>query len=137
MTYPQQPPGGVPSYGTAPEPGAPGQPGGNTTSGNTMTCPKCRGTMRSYERNQVTLEQCETCRGIFLDFGELEALTRLEAQLAAPAPQPAQQQPVQSQYGQPQYSQQYGRPDHYGPGWGHRGKYHYRKGGLSRLFFSS
>jgi Zn-finger nucleic acid-binding protein len=38
----------------------------------TLTCPKCRGEMRSYERNGVIVDQCEECRGIFLDRGELE-----------------------------------------------------------------
>ena len=32
-------------------------------------CPKCRGLMRTYDRNGVHIEQCENCRGIFLDFG--------------------------------------------------------------------
>ncbi|GIH07336.1 hypothetical protein Rhe02_54030 [Rhizocola hellebori] len=43
-----------------------------------MTCPKCHGEMRSYERSGITLEQCTECRGIFLDRGELERLTQAE-----------------------------------------------------------
>ena len=43
-----------------------------------MTCPKCQGEMRSYERNGVTVDQCSDCRGIFLDRGELERLTEAE-----------------------------------------------------------
>jgi uncharacterized protein len=39
-----------------------------------MTCPKCHGEMRSYERNGVTVDQCSDCRGLFLDRGELERL---------------------------------------------------------------
>ncbi|WP_433496253.1 zf-TFIIB domain-containing protein [Sphaerimonospora sp. CA-214678] len=58
-----------------------------------MECPKCRGDMRTYERNGVRIEQCDNCRGIFLDHGELETLTRLESQWAqqhyAPPPPPA------------------------------------------------
>jgi Zn-finger nucleic acid-binding protein len=82
--------------------------------------------MRTYERNGIHLEQCDSCRGIFLDFGELEALTQLESRFiqAPPQPMPAQQ------------SYQYG-PGQYGPGWGQRGGHHYRKGGMGRLFFSS
>ncbi|MBB5909155.1 hypothetical protein BKA25_003471 [Actinoalloteichus hymeniacidonis] len=34
--------------------------------------------MRTYERNGVHLEQCEGCRGIFLDRGELEQMTNAE-----------------------------------------------------------
>ncbi|MEV0231431.1 zf-TFIIB domain-containing protein [Nonomuraea sp. NPDC050786] len=55
-----------------------------------MQCPKCRGNMRTYERNGVHIEQCDNCRGIFLDYGELETLTRMESQFhAAPPPPPA------------------------------------------------
>lgn len=86
--------------------------------GNMLLCPKCAGVMHTYERNGVHLEQCDSCRGIFLDFGELEALTQLENRFAAPPP--------------PRQHQQ-----NYGPAWGnHHGK-HYRKGGFGRLFFSS
>ncbi|MEV7228443.1 MULTISPECIES: zf-TFIIB domain-containing protein [Polymorphospora] len=44
-----------------------------------MTCPKCRGDMRQYERSGVTIDQCGECRGIFLDRGELERLFEAEA----------------------------------------------------------
>jgi len=43
-----------------------------------LTCPKCRGEMRTYERNGVLIDQCEECRGIFLDRGELEQLLDAE-----------------------------------------------------------
>ena len=43
-----------------------------------LTCPKCGGAMRSYERNNVTVDQCGDCRGIFLDRGELEHLIDAE-----------------------------------------------------------
>ena len=43
-----------------------------------MTCPKCQGQMRSYERNGVTVDQCGDCRGLFLDRGELERLIDAE-----------------------------------------------------------
>lgn len=90
-----------------------------TTSniGSTLLCPKCAGLMRTYERNGVHLEQCDTCRGIFLDFGELESLIQMENRFM-PGPPPA-----------PQAS--------YGPDWGHRGGKHYRRQGFSRMFFSS
>ena len=53
-----------------------------------LTCPKCHGAMRSYERNGVHVDQCTECRGIFLDRGELERLMEAEARWdsgAAPA----------------------------------------------------
>lgn len=53
-----------------------------------ITCLKCGGEMRSYERNGITIEQCAECRGVFLDRGELERLIDAEAAYAA-APVPA------------------------------------------------
>lgn len=96
-----------------------------------MACPKCPGSMRTYERSGVHVDQCDSCRGIFLDHGELEALSQLEQQWAAPP----QQQYAQQQYAPPPYQQQ-------GPGWGAQGHGQYRGGpnqrrGFSRFLFSS
>lgn len=66
MSYPNQPYPNQPPYG-----------GG-------MMCPRCRGPMRSYPRSGVQIERCDQCRGIFLDEGELETLTRNEAARWAP-----------------------------------------------------
>ncbi|MDX3003993.1 zf-TFIIB domain-containing protein [Kribbella solani] len=49
-----------------------------------LTCPKCRGLMRTYERSGVTVDQCGDCRGIFLDRGELEHLVDAELRHNAP-----------------------------------------------------
>lgn len=43
-----------------------------------LTCPKCGGAMRTYERSGITVDQCSECRGIFLDRGELERLIDAE-----------------------------------------------------------
>ena len=43
-----------------------------------LTCPKCHGPMRTYERNGVHVDQCSECRGIFLDRGELDRLIDAE-----------------------------------------------------------
>lgn len=54
-----------------------------------MTCPKCHGDMRTYERNGISVDQCADCRGIFLDRGELEHLVNAEnTWAAAPAQAP-------------------------------------------------
>ena len=53
-----------------------------------LVCPKCQGAMRAYERNGVTIDQCQECRGVFLDRGELERLIDAEEQRYAPAPPP-------------------------------------------------
>jgi Zn-finger nucleic acid-binding protein len=52
-----------------------------------LTCPKCHGAMRSYERSGIVVDQCGECRGVFLDRGELEKLIDAETrELAAAAP---------------------------------------------------
>lgn len=91
-----------------------------------MQCPKCHAPMHTFNRSGIQIEQCSGCHGIFLDYGELEAINRLESQYASPPP--AQQQ------GPAWGAQQHG--GHYGQG--HGGHYgHRRKGGLGGLFFSS
>lgn len=51
-----------------------------------LLCPKCHGRMRSYERNGVLIDQCEDCRGMFLDRGELDQL--LDAAGGGEVPRP-------------------------------------------------
>jgi uncharacterized protein len=127
-----------------------------------MTCPKCHGEMRVYERSGVTVDQCTECRGIFLDRGELEKLFEAEANFnsrqASPQARPAAPQPGyappppppaygapgyppapgygQPQYGQPQYAQPQGYHGHYRQGGGFHGHTHHkrRKGFLGELF---
>ena len=43
-----------------------------------LVCPKCGGRMLRYERTGIFVEQCQACRGIFLDYGELENLIDAE-----------------------------------------------------------
>ena len=50
-----------------------------TSSGPGLTCPKCHGAMRTYERSGVHVDQCADCRGIFFDRGELERLVDAES----------------------------------------------------------
>jgi hypothetical protein len=81
-----------------------------------LTCPKCQGEWRQYERNGVTVDQCTECRGIFLDRGELDRLidaenSFYEQESAAPAggqpPAQGQQPPTAPSYpppAAPQYS---------------------------------
>jgi uncharacterized protein len=72
-----------------------------------LVCPKCQGTMRTYERNGEHVDQCSECRGIFLDRGELERLVDAEnawhgSPAAPPSPSQAQQQPGYEQSGHQQ-----------------------------------
>ena len=87
----------------------------------TLKCPKCPGMMRTYNRSGIHIEQCDSCRGIFLDYGELEAISRAETQYAAPPPPPA------PGYGQPVQQ----------PGWGHRPAYGHRQKSFMQMLFSS
>lgn len=54
-----------------------------------MTCPKCHGPMRQYERSGVMIDQCTECRGIFLDRGELDKIFDAEAAWNSRRQQPA------------------------------------------------
>ena len=66
-----------------------------------LTCPKCQGAMRTYERSGITVDQCTECRGIFLDRGELERLVDAETAFHAPAAAAAPSSGAPS-YGYPQ-----------------------------------
>ncbi|GGO82557.1 TFIIB-type zinc ribbon-containing protein [Wenjunlia tyrosinilytica] len=100
-----------------------------------MQCPKCHALMQTYNRNGVQIEQCSGCRGIFLDYGELEALTRLESQWVQQAPPAAAPPPAYPGNAAPA-----------GPAWGavhggHQGHYGHGHGshhrGFGRMLFSS
>jgi Zn-finger nucleic acid-binding protein len=83
-----------------------------------LVCPKCQGTMRTYERNGVHVDQCSECRGIFLDRGELERLVDAEnawhgGPAAAPSPPQAHQQSGYEQAGHQQSG--YQQPGHQQP----------------------
>jgi len=71
-----------------------------------LTCPKCGGQMRSYERNGVTIDQCTECRGVFLDRGELERLIDAEAAYDGQADVGGPPEPYDDE--DPRYA---GRPD--------------------------
>ncbi|MET9131197.1 zf-TFIIB domain-containing protein [Streptomyces antibioticus] len=99
-----------------------------------MQCPKCHAPMHTYNRNGVQIEQCSNCRGIFLDYGELEALTRLESQWSQPAP-PAP--PAPQAY--PAAPAAPAAPAWGAPHGGHHGAHygHHRQKGFGRMLFSS
>lgn len=104
-----------------------------------MTCPKCHGEMRQYERSGVTIDQCTECRGIFLDRGELEKLFAAEAnwnrQHAGPAQHAAGPQPGYA--APPPPAQGYPPAPAYGGGhYGYHGHYRHKKhrGFLGELF---
>ncbi|KIF70722.1 hypothetical protein HY68_22390 [Streptomyces sp. AcH 505] len=95
-----------------------------------MQCPKCHAAMHTYNRNGIQIEQCSGCRGIFLDYGELETLTRLESQWSQ---QPPMQQPMPPQaYPAAGHAPAWGAPH----GGGHYGGHHHKKS-FGHMLFSS
>ncbi|WP_437729957.1 zf-TFIIB domain-containing protein [Sorangium sp. So ce1335] len=88
-----------------------------------LQCPKCHATMRTYNRNGIHIEQCDGCRGIFLDYGELEALARLESQWAPPPAPPMHGVPAAPP------PPAWGAPQHH---YGHR-----RHKSFAKMLFSS
>ncbi|MFF7451428.1 MULTISPECIES: zf-TFIIB domain-containing protein [unclassified Streptomyces] len=99
-----------------------------------MQCPKCHAPMHTYNRNGVQIEQCSGCRGIFLDYGELEALTRLESQWTQPAPPPPAAPQAYPAAPAAPMAPAWGAPQHGGHG-GHYG--HKRHKSFGHMLFSS
>jgi uncharacterized protein len=98
-----------------------------------LTCPKCQSAMRNYERNDIRIDQCTGCRGVFLDRGELEQLLDAEAAYSQ-APRPGAPRPPAAPTAQPQgygWSQD-DRRERPAYGGGHHDKR--RKGFLSEFF---
>lgn len=95
-----------------------------------MACPIDGAALVMSERSGIEIDYCPTCRGVWLDRGELDKIIERSAaaeasQQAAPqAPQPQQQQ------GGPWGHQPQG---HYGHGYGHK-PHKRRKSFLEELF---
>lgn len=73
-----------------------------------MQCPTDGAILVMSDRSGIEIDYCPTCRGVWLDRGELDKI--IDRSLAqTPAAAPAQQQPPQQQYpAQQQYpSKQY------------------------------
>ncbi len=82
-----------------------------------MQCPNDQATLLMTERQGIEIDYCPTCRGVWLDKGELDKLIANSEAGAAPTQSfqsPPPQQP-QQQYQQPRYEQQrptYSNDDH-------------------------
>lgn len=85
-----------------------------------LMCPNDNAPMQTLERSGVQFDMCPTCRGVWLDRGELEKLMEgatAEGRAAAPAPQQAAPYPPQTYAPQtypPQAYRDERRPDHRG-----------------------
>ena len=97
-----------------------------------MSCPVDGTALVMSERSGIEIDYCPSCRGVWLDRGELDKIIERNAASQAPqqpapqaAPPPPQQGPWASQ--PPQQQQQYGH------GYGHK-PYKRRKSFLEELF---
>lgn len=90
---------------------------------DTMICPRCGGPMQTYQRTGVQVDQCQNCKGIFLDRGELEQLINAEQahypQDPAPYggyPPPGYPAPQPTGYPPPSYYDEHhgGHDEHHG-----------------------
>jgi uncharacterized protein len=89
-----------------------------------MKCPTCPdATLVMTERQGVEIDYCPSCRGVWLDRGELDKLIERSTALTAPAPAPA---PMPQPQGQR-------RPDFVDSDYGRHGG-HRRKSWLSDIF---
>ena len=110
-----------------------------------MACPIDGATLVMTERAGIEIDYCPTCRGVWLDRGELDKIIERAAGEAAPPPQTPQQpqaqvppQPPQGPWQQPPQApwQQPGYPPQqqgYGHGYGHK-PHKRRKSFLEELF---
>jgi uncharacterized protein len=91
-----------------------------------MLCPACKDVNLSMtDRQGIEIDYCPSCRGIWLDRGELDRLIG-RAELAAPAP--AQATPFKRDYPPPH------RGDHHGDHLPHEHRPKRRKSLLGELF---
>ena len=93
-----------------------------------MNCPVCAVPLTMSNRQNVEIDYCPQCRGVWLDRGELDKIIeRSAAELAPAAPQP--QAP-------PSRQQEYRETDHRQQPYGHDPRYKHkrRKSFLEELF---
>ena len=97
-----------------------------------MTCPVDGATLVMSERQNIEIDYCPTCRGVWLDRGELDKIIeRATADSAGPqqpqaSPQPSMPPPQPQSFGDPYR----GHDQHYGHHRGHKR----RKSFLEELF---
>lgn len=94
-----------------------------------MLCPACKVDLVMSERQNVEIDYCPKCRGVWLDRGELDKIIeRVATQDAPPPPPVAQQQPA------PPPPREHYREEHYGGYDKHRKYGHRRKSWLEEIF---
>lgn len=71
------------------------------TTRNIMPCPVCRTELMPTERQGIEIDSCPTCRGVWLDRGELDKIVERSAQAFAPQSRPADPWPGRWHDGDP------------------------------------
>ena len=74
-----------------------------------MQCPTDGTTLTMSERSGIEIDYCPTCRGVWLDRGELDKIIERSLTQGAPAAAPPQAAPYQGGH-QQQYHQPYQQP---------------------------
>ncbi len=46
---------------------------------STMSCPRCSGVLKENKFEEVTIDTCDKCGGVWLDSGELEQLLKRDS----------------------------------------------------------
>lgn len=90
-----------------------------------LLCPNCQSNMQALQRAGVEFDMCPTCRGVWLDRGELEKIIQGAREADAPAPSahftPGQQARRERSHGaHAEYGErgEYGEQGEYGEGGG-------------------
>lgn len=81
-----------------------------------LLCPACKVDLVMTERQNIEIDYCPKCRGVWLDRGELDKI--IERSLSQPGEQPGRQEPAPGYYGGHERTGHHGG---YG-GHGYRGK---------------
>lgn len=99
-----------------------------------MKCPVCTTVnLVMSDRQEVEIDYCPECRGVWLDRGELDKIIERSASLEVPvAQQPQHMQ--QADYLPPQVNYSTGHAPGYGHGHGHGHKPYKKKSFLEELF---
>jgi len=95
------------------------------TNQHVMTCPLCQGTLREVIRENISIDVCGQCRGVWLDRGELEKLLASARQEAMAE---ANRYESRAQYENNRNEDRYASdPKRYDRDQRHHGHGHYRK----------
>ncbi|MDO9451973.1 MAG: zf-TFIIB domain-containing protein [Stagnimonas sp.] len=98
-----------------------------------LLCPTCRVALVMSERQNIEIDYCPTCRGVWLDRGELDKIIERSAAESAPAATGPVGNPMQNAYPEPRSHRNEGRSHDGYRSDGHSGGYR-RKSWLQEIF---